>query len=563
MQINAPIGQLLLESNLITIDQLNDALGKQKMMPGKRLGDIMVELGYVKERDMLKVLSHKLNVPYIENPMYNVELEAVNLVPEEILMRTKVLPLYIKEGVLYIATADPLDFYAVEDIRIATGMEVECIISIKTEIESALEKIFTKLNTTDVLSDLKETNEVKTDIVDVDEEMLSRIDEAPIVKLINNMVADAIQSNASDIHIEPTETKTVVRFRIDGDLRENISINSNLHPLVTTRLKIMSGKNIAEKRIPQDGRFRFVNGVTEIDMRVSSLPTIYGEKMVLRLLGVNQDVSYDLEDMGFSKYSIETIRSLTKYSNGIILATGPTGSGKTTTLYSMLKEVINPKLNVVTVEDPVEKRIDGVNQVQVNTKSGLTFASGLRSILRQDPDIIMIGEIRDGETAEIAVRASITGHLVISTLHTNDSFSSVPRLIDMGVEPYLIADSVRGVIAQRLVKRICPYCKEEINATDSDNRLLRTNLLQKVYRGKGCKHCGNTGYKGRIAVNEIFVLDNKVRQIIAEKGNDVNAIREYAKSTNMRTMRDEVLDLVKNGTTTVEEALKILYSFES
>lgn len=561
MEKNIPIGQLLLSNNYITMDQLNDALAKQKMQPGKRLGDVLVNLGYVKEKDVLKLLSKKLNVPYIENPVFSVETDAINLIPEDLLMKSKVLPLYVREGVLFVATADPLDFYSIEDIRVATGMHVECVISSKKEIEVAQDKIFTRLKASDAINVLHQENTIQVDEGE-NAEMLERIDAAPVVKLLNNIVSDAIQSNASDIHIEPEEGKVLVRFRIDGDLRLNMELQNNIHPLLTTRIKIMAGMNIAEKRVPLDGRFKFQHGITEIDMRVSSLPTIYGEKIVMRLLGTNQDVSYNFEDMGFSERSINTIRSMLRYSNGIILATGPTGSGKTTTLYSMLKEIINPKLNIVTVEDPVEKRIDGVNQVQVNTKAGLTFASGLRSILRQDPDIIMIGEIRDAETAEIAVRASITGHLVISTLHTNDSFSSIARLVDMGVEPYLLADSLRGVIAQRLVKRVCPHCKKEMRISDNAREFLGDPTLEKVYVGEGCPLCGNTGYRGRIAVNEIFRVTPEIKRIIVDNGTDVKAMREYAKKKDIITMREEVVALVKEGTTSVEEALKILYSIE-
>ncbi|MEG0168676.1 GspE/PulE family protein [Anaerorhabdus sp.] len=561
MEKNIPIGQLLLSNDFITMDQLNDALAKQKMQPGKRLGDVLVDLGYVKEKDVLKLLSKKLNLPYIENPVFSVETDAINLIPEDLLMKSKVLPLYVREGILFVATADPLDFYSIEDIRVATGMHVECIISSKKEIEVAQDKIFTRLKTSDALNVLHQENTgVQAD--DGNAEMLERIDAAPVVKLLNNIVSDAIQSNASDIHIEPEETKVLVRFRIDGDLRVNMELQTNLHPLLVTRLKIMSGMNIAEKRVPQDGRFKFQHGISEIDMRVSSLPTIYGEKIVMRLLGTNQDVSYNFEDMGFSDKSIGTIKDLLKYQNGIILATGPTGSGKTTTLYTMLKEIINPKLNIVTVEDPVEKRIEGVNQVQVNNKAGLTFASGLRSILRQDPDIIMIGEIRDAETAEIAVRASITGHLVISTLHTNDSFSSIARLVDMGVEPYLLADSIRGVIAQRLVKRVCPHCRKEHPADDRVKKLLNDPTIETVYKGEGCQLCGGTGYRGRIAVNEIFKVTPDIKRLIVEKGNDVKAIRDYARNTNIITMREELATLVREGTTSVEEALKILYSID-
>jgi type IV pilus assembly protein PilB len=564
MQNSLPVGQMLIENNLLNEEQLKQALAKQKEDPTKRIGDLIVEMGFVQEKDMLKILSKKLNVPYIENPVFAAEISAIHAVPEELLVKMKnVLPLYIRDNSLYIATSDPLDFYGLEDLRIASGMHIECLLAGKNDVEAARQKMLAKVNTNEA-ADILNTETAPQAIDTEDEEMNERIDSAPVVKLVNNIISEAIAANASDIHIEPYEDRVVVRFRVDGDLRENLVLQASAKPLLTTRLKIMSGMNIAEKRVPQDGRFKFPTGNGEIDMRVSSLPTIHGEKMVLRLLGVNRDVNYNFDDMGFSKKSIRVIRSLTKYSNGIILATGPTGSGKTTTLYAMLNEVIDPKLNIVTVEDPVEKRVNGINQVQVNTKAGLTFASGLRSILRQDPDIIMIGEIRDAETAEIAVRASITGHLVISTLHTNDSFSSIARLMDMGIEPYLLADSIRGVLAQRLIKRICPHCKAMRAATDDDRRLLNDNSLTEVAYGKGCQLCGNTGYAGRIAAVEIFKMNPDLKAAVISKGSDARALREIAAKTpdELVTMREEVLKLVKEGTTTVEEAIRILYSME-
>lgn len=561
---NIPIGQLLLENNLITLEQLNDALAKQKMNPGKRLGDALVDLGYIKEKDMLKVLSKRLNVPYIENPMFSVSLDAVNLVPEELLRKNQVVPMSVKDGVLTVATSDPLDFYGLEDIRLATHMDVECMISSKQEIMRTLDKIFSRINTNEAVDTLNREYDDSTVQAGManNAELMERIDSAPIVKLLNTLISEAIQLNASDIHIEPEEEQTQVRLRVDGDLREHITLQTTVHPLLITRIKILSGMNIAEKRIPQDGRFKFQHGLMEIDMRVSSLPTLYGEKIVMRLLGTNQDVSYDFEDMGFSPESINEISDMLNYTNGIILATGPTGSGKTTTLYTMLEKINNSKCNIVTVEDPVEKRIEHVNQVQVNTKAGLTFASGLRSILRQDPDIIMIGEIRDGETAEIAIRAAITGHLVLSTLHTNDSFSAIARLVDMGAEPYMLATSIRGIIAQRLVKRICPYCRQAVAITDKEKTLLKTDKIETVYRGAGCQHCGQTGYRGRISINEVLRIDREMQKIITRQDADAQLMREHAEAGKMRTMREEILELVRDGVTTAEEAVKVLYSIE-
>ncbi len=561
---NIPIGQLLLENGLISIDQLNEALARQKMTPGKRLGDVLIDMGYVKEKDMLKMLSKRLNVPYVENPMFSVDLSVADIVPEELLRKHKVVPMNIKNDSLVVATGDPLDFFGLEEIRMAANMDVSTVISSKSEIARTLDKIFSKLNSSDAIDSLNRENDerVMSNSVSDNAEVLERIDSAPVVKLLNVTIKEAIQLNASDIHIEPEAEDCKIRMRVDGDLRDHVSLQSNIHPLLSTRIKILAGMNIAEKRVPQDGRFKYQDGIVEIDMRVSSLPTLYGEKIVMRLLGTNQDVSYNFEDMEFSKESIAEITDMLHYSNGIILTTGPTGSGKTTTLYTMLEQVIDPTLNIVTVEDPVEKRIEHVNQVQVNTKAGLTFATGLRAILRQDPDIIMIGEIRDSETAEIAIRAAITGHLVLSTLHTNDSFSAIARLIDMGSEPYMLASSIRGIIAQRLVKRICPYCREKIEVTDKDRTLLKDAKVVDAYKGRGCPQCGNTGYKGRIAINEVLRVDEGIRDIITHKNADASLMKKYAEAKNMHTMRHEIIDLVNNGVTTIDEAIKILYSIE-
>jgi len=542
------LGQLLVEERFITEKQLITALEYQKTSVGKRLGDILVEKGYITERKMLKVLANKLNMNFLDNPLYKCDKKAVELVPESMIKDSKVLPLYTEGDILFVATYDPLDFDTLRDIRMATGLQIETIVATREDIVSAQNKALTSLSTDESISNL--TVEKLSD-ADLDElenmDMNDRIDSAPIVKLLNNLVINAIQINASDIHIEPSETDIVVRNRIDGDLKEDMRLSKNIFQLLITRIKIMSGINIAERRIPQDGRFKFDYGMVQIDMRVSTLPTIYGEKVVMRLLGSNADVNYRLEDMGFLPQTLNTLRGLLKYSNGIILCTGPTGSGKTTTLYSMLKEIIDPKINIVTVEDPVEKRMTGINQVQVNAKAGLTFATGLRSILRQDPDVVL----------------SITGHLVLSTLHTNDSFSSIARLSDMGVEPYLVSDSIRGVIAQRLVKRLCPHCKQAYHVSDEENALLKAKEpIETAFRAVGCQHCNETGYKGRIAVNEILTMSPELRKLIVNPDTDIETLRDYGKENNMRTMRDDLIDLINSGVTTFEEALKIVYSTE-
>ena len=395
---------------------------------------------------------------------------------------------------------------------------------------------------------------------EADAGMNERIDSAPIVKLVNSLIMEAYQQNASDIHIEPHEESTRIRFRVDGDLLLHNELGHDVHQLISTRIKIISGMNIAEKRVPQDGSFQFKSDFFNVDIRVSSLPTPFGEKIVLRLLGADRSIEYNLHGLGLSDQTIETIEKAVRLPHGIILVTGPTGSGKTTTLYSMLSRLSDPRKAIVTVEDPIERKFDAITQVQVNTRAGLTFASGLRSILRQDPDTIMVGEIRDAETAEIAIRAAITGHLVLSTLHTNDALSTVVRLVDMGVEPFLVASSVKCVIAQRLVKKLCPYCKKEHEVSSSDNLLLHTNFV-KVFGPVGCSQCNNLGYSGRTAVFEIVLIDSVLERMISE-GATMEGLRKYAATKNLRSLRDEVLDLVKSGKSSIEEAVRILYSVE-
>jgi type IV pilus assembly protein PilB len=559
-----PIGQLLVEEKIISADQLENALAEQKKSH-KRLGDVIFELGYASERDVLRTLAKRLSVEFVESPVFIVESDAVKLVPESLARRYNILPAHLRAGTLTIATNDPLDFACLEDIEMITGMEIRTVLSPMSEIERAINRIYSKKSTDDIIGNIKDEYSASYIAVtdkesDADAGMNDRIDSAPIVKLVNSLIMEAYQQNASDIHIEPEETFTRIRFRIDGDLQSHNELGKDVHQLITTRIKIISGMNIAEKRIPQDGSFQFRSDFFKVDMRVSSLPTTYGEKLVLRLLGADRNIDYDLHGLGLSDQTMVTIEKATKLPHGIILVTGPTGSGKTTTLYSMLAKIADPRKAIVTVEDPIERKFQGITQVQVNPRAGLTFAGGLRSILRQDPDTIMVGEIRDTETAEIAIRAAITGHLVLSTIHTNDALSTVVRLIDMGIEPFLVASSVKCIIAQRLVKKLCPHCKKEYDVSDSDNILLRTEL-KKAYMPVGCSHCNNTGYAGRMAVFEIVLIDSKLERMIA-RGAGMDDLMQYAVEKKLRTLREEVMDLVNAGTTSIDEAVRILYTAE-
>ena len=556
------LGQVLVEENIISEEQLSEALSRQKIVK-KRLGNVISDLGFASERDILKALAKRLQVDYIDAPLYQVELDVVKLVPEPIAKRYNIVPLNLKAGSLTIATNDPLDFACLEDLGMITGLEIKTVVSPTSEIEKAINRVYSRRSADEILDDIKDefsgNGVVSSDTLD-EEGMAERVDSAPVVKLVNNLIYDAFHQNASDIHIEPEENTTRVRFRVDGDLMLHNEFSSDVHQLIITRIKIISGMNIAEKRIPQDGSFQFKSEFLLIDIRVSSLPTPYGEKIVLRLLGADRNIDYNLSSLGLSDYTQEIIHKALKLPHGILLVTGPTGSGKTTTLYSMLAQLADVKKAIVTIEDPIERKFNGITQVQVNPRAGLTFATGLRSILRQDPDTIMIGEIRDGETAEIAIRAAITGHFVLSTVHTNDALSTVVRLVDMGVEPFLVASSVKCVISQRLVKKVCPKCKKEHAVELSDNLLLQTNL-DKATKGVGCAECNQTGYQGRTAVFEIILVDNKLQELISKRA-PMDELKDYAKQQKMRMLREEVLDLINKGVTTVEEGIRILYTVD-
>lgn len=556
------LGQVLVDDQIITAEQLNLALERQKVVK-KRLGVIISEMGFASERDILKALAQRLQVEYVDTPLFQVELDVVKLIPEHLARKYGVVPLNLKSGVITIATNDPLDFTCLEDLSIITGLEIKTVVSSTSEIDKAINRVYSRRSADEIINDIKDeygvANAVSMEAAD-DASMAERVDSAPVVKLVNNLIFDAFQQNASDIHIEPEESITRVRYRIDGDLQLHNEFSADVHQLIITRIKIISGMNIAEKRIPQDGSFQFKSEFFTFDIRVSSLPTPYGEKIVLRLLGADRNIDYNLASLGLSEYTQEIIYKAMRLPHGILLVTGPTGSGKTTTLYSMLAQLADVKKAIVTIEDPIERKFNGITQVQVNARSGLTFANGLRSILRQDPDTIMIGEIRDGETAEIAIRVAITGHFVLSTIHTNDALSTVVRLVDMGVEPFLVASSVKCVISQRLVKKVCPNCKREHSVTFEDNLLLHTEL-KTAFKGNGCTECNQTGYQGRTAVFEIILIDSKLQELIADKAN-MDDLKAYARDKKMRMLREEVLDLINSGVTTVEEGIRILYSVD-
>ena len=510
---NERIGDYLVSQGLITEEQLQKVLETQKESNGaKKFGDVVVELGFMSEVNFTKALAGKLRVQYVDLDNIDINTDAVQKVPEALARKHTVIAIAITGKRLTVATNDPVNFIVLEDIKVSTGMDTVPVLATTSAINKAIGKCYSMQNVDSVIDSV---NSMAGDLGGTTEEQEAN---DRIVKLATTIVENSYRADATDIHIEPFDKYTRIRIRVNGDLVELMNISSAVHSALTTRFKLISGMNIAEKRIPQDGRFTQVVDGTTLDVRVSSLPMVHGEKIVIRILSTGQIALRKITDLGMSDYNYQLFESMLRVPHGVILVTGPTGSGKTTTLYAALGEIAKPNVNVVTVEDPVEKAIDGINQCQVNQKAGMTFAAALRSILRQDPDIVMIGEMRDTETADIGIRAAITGHLVLSTLHTNDAASTVVRLVDMGVAAYMVATSLIGVIAQRLVKVLCPNCKRPRMSTEEENELMGIPSSIQIYEPVGCPACNNTGYRGRTAIHEIIHCTAKVSAIIAAGG---------------------------------------------
>ncbi|ASW42290.1 GspE/PulE family protein [Clostridium isatidis] len=549
------LGDILLMAEKITPSQLQSALKTQKIL-GKKLGEVLIESGIVSEEDIIDAIEAQTGIKKIDLNNINFDKKAIKIVPQNLCNKYNLIAFGFEEDKVLVAMSDPLNIFAIDDISISTGLAVKTFIAPKKDIDKFVKINYSSEGVNKAAEELsKETLEAKTISVDVEE--VDDVKNAPVVKMIEYLFKNSIEMRASDIHIEPFEKEIRIRYRIDGELTtiNTLGIES-LAPLIT-RIKILANLNIAEKRIPQDGRIITKIGNTDVDLRVSILPTVNGEKVVIRILN-RDNYKVGKEYLGLTKENLKKLNNIISNPHGIVLVTGPTGSGKSTTLYTVLSELNSSNVNIITVEDPVEYTLDGINQVNVNTKAGLTFASGLRSILRQDPDIIMIGEIRDEETAQIAIKAAITGHLVLSTLHTNDAPSSITRLVDMGVEPYLVASSVVGVIAQRLVRKICQYCKEEYEASEYERKTLTgsSNGTLKLYKGKGCGHCNGTGYIGRIGVYEIMEVTREHRDII-NKTRDSDILKDISIKHGMTTLEDECKKLVLNGTTTMQELATI------
>ena len=556
------LGDLLIAAGVIGQEELQKALSIQKQTR-ERLGDVLIENGMITERQLIEALQMQLGVDFVDLTAVSIPLELAKFVPRSIAKKYCVVPVKLVKDELYVAMSDPLNFVAQEEIKAASHKQVVPMIATRRATESAINTLYGNEGAARAIEEMKrEAGDSQTDIIPA--QMVQTADnaanEAPTIRFVNSVIERAIAERASDIHLEPQEGEMVVRMRIDGALRRVFTVPSNLQATVISRLKIMGGMNISERKIPQDGRAMYSAKGKDIDLRINSMPTVHGEKMVLRLLDKSAG-SVSRQSIGLEGEDLEKYEALLKNTSGVILIVGPTGSGKSTTMCAMLRQLCSEETNIMTLEDPVEYDIPGVNQCQINEKTGMTFAAGLRAILRQDPDIISVGEIRDGETAQIAVRAAITGHLVLSTLHTNDAVSVIDRLEDIGVEPYLISSALRGVISQRLVRKICPHCKKAYkpHAEELEMLGLPEDSDAVFYRGEGCQECFHTGTRGRRAVFEILTLNSHLRRMVSNKA-DSETVKETALREGFVTMKENCRRLVLRGEISAAEAAKAINS---
>lgn len=556
---NLKIGDVLKEQGYLSEEELQKALELQKGQKGKRLGEVLIEQGYITENQMLQAMAAKMDCQVISVDGLSVDVEAVERIPRQLAEKYCVLAVAAVGNRLQVVINDPLNFYGLEDVRQITGMELAIFLSEKAPLEKAIHFYYAEISAREAADKANRSLDQSVEEMEVEEGE----DDTPIINLLNSLIQRAYSTNASDIHIEPFEDKTSVRMRIDGTIVDYVTLKKNVHNSLIARIKILAELDIAERRSPQDGHFKVRQPDGYLNIRVSVIPTVFGEKAVLRLLSNNARIDNGSQ-FGMLDEDCQKLLLMLRSPHGIIYLTGPTGSGKTTTLYLILEELAKRNVNISTIEDPVEKNLPRVNQMQVNPLAGLTFETGLRALLRQDPDIIMVGETRDSETAAISVRAALTGHLVFSTLHTNDAASSAIRLKDMGLEPYLIANSMVGVVAQRLMRKVCTDCSKLEEITPEEERLLGISLSytekpRMIRKACGCPACNHTGYRGRVAVHEILMIDREVRRLITE-GAPVEEIKEYAvRNQGMRTLKQAALHYLENGITTVEEVMKVAY----
>lgn len=553
---NVPIGEVLKEYGYITEENIKEALDYQKTEAGKgkRLGDLLKELGFVTERQVLEAFGKKLEIELADMSSLRIDTDVTAKIPKQIAVKYNALATDITDGRMTVIMSDPLNFYAQEDLKQIAGMPLKIILAEHGVIDAAIEHNYSEVGAKIAA---KKANISAADIEIPTLDSTDDDDDVPVINLINSLLARGYTSNVSDIHIEPFEDFTQVRMRVDGMIIDYVTLSKSLHASIIARIKIMSNLDIAEKRVPQDGNFRAVVEGYDISVRVSVIPTVHGEKAVLRFLSSNTVID-KAGHFGMEPDAYEKIMKMLSAPNGIIYITGPTGSGKTTTLYMILDRISQGQVNISTIEDPVEKALPRINQMSVNTTAGLTFETGLRALLRQDPDIIMLGETRDAETASISVRAAITGHLVLSTLHTNDAISSIVRLEDMGLAPYLVANSVVGIVAQRLVRKVCQNCAYECEPTEEEKAVIG-NDIPKIRKGRGCNLCNNTGYKGRVAIHEMVLIDKALKRMIAEGAETEDMLEYCKKEQGMKMLGDSAIDLVRKGVTTPEEVLKVTY----
>jgi len=553
------LGDLLIENKVINYAQLQEALRVQTQT-GDRLGRVLISLGYLTEQDIANVLEVQLGITQVKLGNTVLTPSIMQLIPETLVRQHRVVPLEKEGNVLTVAMVDPLNVVVLDDLQIATGCEIKAVLAQEQEINAAIQRFYGFQDLMGkAIKEFEVMPSVSAPVFDLDSVPDAVVDEAPTVRIVNSIIQQAIKERASDIHIEPHAEEVKVRYRVDGLLRDIMTLPRQSLASIVSRIKIMGEMDIAEKRIPLDGRIQVKTGKKNIDLRISTLPTIFGEKVVIRILDKNT-VVMKLEEIGMSPDVLEVYRKIIFRSYGMILITGPTGSGKTTTLYSSLNEINSPEKNIITIEDPVEYMLDNINQIRVNQKAGLTFAAGLRAIMRQDPDIVMVGEIRDNETADIAIRAATTGHLVFSTLHTNDAAGALPRLIDMGVEPFLVASSVIAVMAQRLVRVICPKCKTSYELADDtvERRFMdiANGVPVTLYQGKGCSFCSFTGYRGRMIIQELLPVTREERELVNRKAS-ADEIRISALKQGMMTIKQDGIQKALVGLTTISEVMRV------
>jgi len=562
------IGELLISAGYITEVELKKALDSQtKENRGKKLGDVLVSMGFTTQRRINEVVARQFGCDFVDLQSILIQSEMTRVLPRSIAKKHSIVPIRVDNDTLYVAIADPLDFVALDEAALVSKLKVQPVMASKEGITRALADLYGSETAEKALQELKGSESGKEEelegiaaanIIGADTE-----NAAPTIRLVNSILEYAVNQNASDIHMEPRESGMYVRMRIDGVLRQTFTVPRATQNAVIARVKVMGNMNIAEHKIPLDGRSNIRIGEKDVDLRISTLPTVYGEKVVIRLLNKSSSL-LNTKGIGLTDKNLAKFQRLLENSNGVILIVGPTGSGKSSTMYTMIGELNTEEVNLVTLEDPVEYNFDGVNQVQINEKTGMTFASGLRSILRQDPDIIAVGEIRDGETADIAMRAAITGHLVLSTLHTNDAPSTLDRLLDMGVEGYLISSALKGIISQRLTRRICPNCRTAYEASAEEQAMLHLPYVagRKFYRGKGCPQCFGTGFRGRIAAFEILTITRPIRDAIADNL-PRSELMSRIEESDFEPLINDCVRLVLDGTTTVEEAYRTVNSTDA